>query len=481
MDKKRLYITTTLPYVNAEPHIGHALEFVQADAIARFFRKKLGKNNVFFNVGTDEHGLKVYRKAKEEGLEVTKFVEKYAQRVKDFCKLFYVEYDHFYRTSDDSHCKAAQKFWQRCDEKGDIYKKKYSGLYCVGCERFVTEKDLVDGKCPDHGTVPELKEEENYFFRLSKYKDYLLEWLKSNPEILKPKLKREELEVMIKEIEDISISRLKENLPWGIEVPNDPKQVLYVWFDALTNYVNVIGYGSDEERLSQWWPGIQLFGPDNLRFQGVIWQGMLASVGLQQSLSLLEHGMVLGSDGTKMAKSKDNIISPFEQEKKIGAEVVRFYLLTGISTFADSAYKEEDLINMYNARLANNFGNLLNRVIHLSRTNQIEINNEKKVEEGFKKKVNTFTNEIEKLYKEYEISSAAENIDKLADWGNKYITEEEPWSEKVDKERKREILNNLSYLLMNVIDLYEPIIPRSCSKARKSLLKGENIILFKKI
>lgn len=479
MDNKKIYITTTLPYVNAEPHIGHALEFVQADAVSRYFKSKLGDENVYFNVGTDEHGQKIFKKAQEEGIEIKEFVDKYAQRFKDFCELFFVEYDNFYRTSDESHHKAAQEFWNRCNENGDIYKKKYKGMYCIGCERFLTEKELVDGKCPDHGTVPEEREEENYFFKLSAYKDHLLQWLDENPDVLKPERKLDELKSIINDIEDISISRLKENLPWGIQVPDDPEQVMYVWFDALTNYAIAVGFGTDEDRLSQWWPGIQFFGPDNLRFQCAIWQGMLASAGLKHSSKLLEHGMILGPDGTKMSKSKGNVISPFDQQEKFGAEIVRFYLLTGISTYADSSYKEEDLVNMYNSRLANNFGNLLNRVVHLANTKGIKINNEETVKKEFKDKVDSIKVEVEKLYDNYEIALAGEKIDELADLGNKYITENQPWS--TDIQSAELILNNLSYLLKTVIHLYTPIIPVSCSKAKDALEKSESIILFNKV
>ncbi|MHC1716575.1 MAG: methionine--tRNA ligase [Candidatus Dojkabacteria bacterium] len=481
MNNKKLYITTTLPYVNAEPHIGHALEFVQADAISRYFKSKIGEENVFLNVGTDEHGLKIFRKAQEEGLEVQDFVDKYSQRFKDFCKLFFVEYDSFYRTSSKEHHKAAQEFWKRCNEKGDIYKKRYSGKYCVGCERYITEKELVDGKCPDHGTEPELRDEENYFFKLSNYREHLLRWLEENPTCLKPSTKMEELRKIISEAEDISISRLKENLPWGIEVPNDPEQVFYVWFDALTNYVNVVGFGTDEEKLNEWWPGIQLFGPDNLRFQGSIWQGMLASVGLAQSKKLLEHGMVLGQDGRKMSKTLGNVISPFDQEKKYGAEVVRFYLLSGISTFSDSPYKEDDLVNMYNSRLANNFGNLLNRVVHLSNSKGVNINEKDKVEKEFKEEVEKFRNEIDAFYEDYEIALASEKVDQLADWGNKYITTKEPWNKDLSPTKVEVILNNLSYLLEVVIDLYYPIIPISSKKAKLALQNRESVILFNKI
>ncbi len=479
MDRQKFYLTTTLPYVNAEPHIGHALEFVQADAIVRYFRNRLGKENVFFNVGTDEHGQKIYYKAQEEGLELKEFVDKYAKRVADFCNLFFVSYDNFYRTSDEKHHKYAQEFWKKCDFNGDIYKKEYTGLYCVGCERYLTEKELVDGKCPDHHTEPERKTEENYFFRLSKYRDHLLKWLDENKEFVKPAYKMDELKKFISEMEDISISRLRENLPWGIEVPNDPTQMMYVWFDALTNYVIAVGYGEEENKFNEWWPAVQICGPDNLRFQGAIWQGMLASAGLPQSEKLLVHGMVLGSDGTKMSKTVGNIISPFEQEQKYGAEIVRFYLLTGITTYDDAAYKEDDLVNMYNSRLANNFGNLLNRVIHLANAKGVEMNNEEKVEKEFKDTVDGYTKEINSLYENYELYLAGEKIDQLADFGNKYITKEEPWSKNV--EEAGTILNNLSYLLKHVIAAYSPIIPISAEKAQTSLINLEKVILFPKI
>jgi len=477
----KFYLTTTLPYVNAEPHIGYAIESVQADAIVRYFRNKLGKENVFFNVGTDEHGQKIFNAAKKEGLTTQEFVDKYAQRFKDYCKLFFVEYDNFYRTSTQEHTKAAQKFWKACEENGDIYKKKYKGLYCVGCERYLTEKDLVDGKCPDHGTVPEVKEEENYFFRLSNHKDSLLKWLDENSGFLKPAYKMDELKTIIREAEDISISRLKENLPWGIEVEGDPDQVFYVWFDALTNYVNAVGYGTDEKKLREWWPGVQICGPDNLRFQGSIWQGMLESAGLKHSKKLLVHGMVLAPDGTKMSKTKGNVISPFEQSDKYGPEIVRFYLLTGIPTYGDSAYKEDELVNSYNARLANNYGNLLNRVIHIANSMKFEINNEEKIDEDFKKKVDTIKSEIDKLYEEYEISLASEKIDELADFGNKYITEKEPWSKNIDEKESEKVINNLSYLLKIVSEEYIPIIPVSAQKGLEALKRMEKIILFPRI
>jgi methionyl-tRNA synthetase len=479
MDKSKFYLTTTLPYVNAELHIGHALEFVQADTIVRYFRNKLGRENVFFNVGTDEHGQKIFNKAREEGLEIKDFVDKYAKRVSDFCDLFFVSYDNFYRTSDPRHHEMAKKFWSVCQENGDIYKKEYTGLYCVGCERYLTEKELVDGKCPIHGTIPEQRTEENYFLKLSKYREHLLNWLEENKTFVKPVYKMDELKKFISEAEDISISRLKEKLPWGIEVPDDPSQMMYVWFDALSNYVIAVGYGYDEERFNEWWPAVQICGPDNLRFQGEIWQGMLASAHLPHTKKLLVHGMILGPDGLKMSKSVGNVISPFEQEKKYGAEVVRFYLLTGIPTYDDAAYKEDDLVNEYNSRLANNFGNLLNRVIHLANAKDVVLNDENLVEKDFKEIVDGYIHEINNLYESYEIYLAAEKIDVLADFGNKYITKEEPWNK--EKEDAEKVLNNLSYLLGQVIAEYSYIIPISGQKAKEALTNREKIILFPKI
>ncbi|MEP7103337.1 MAG: methionine--tRNA ligase [Candidatus Dojkabacteria bacterium] len=475
----KFYLTTTLPYVNAAPHIGHALEFFQADAIIRFYRKQLGVENVFFNVGTDEHGLKIYEKALAENQTPKEYADFYAAKWQEFCKLFNINYDNFYRTTDPAHYKAAQAFWKACDAKGDIYKKKYEGLYCVGCEEFKTEKDLVDGKCPLHNTVPIQYSEENYFFKLSKYKEELLDIYAKNKDKLKPSSKYDELINFIKNIEDISISRLKKNLPWGIPVPGDDAQVMYVWFDALTNYANAVGYSTDEEKFKQWWPVTQIFGPDNLRFQCAIWQGMLLSAGLEPSKKFLCHGTILGPDGRKMSKTIGNVVSPFDQLEKFGYEAVRFYMLSELPTYGDAAYLEPDLKASFNSKLADNFGNLLNRVIHLANKKEASINNADLVEPEFKKEVENRKSKIENLYTDFDIKLACDEIFQLAEYGNKYIQDNAPWSEK-DSDKVQKVLNNLSYLISTVIDLYEPIIPTSCENARNALKNNETIILFKK-
>ncbi|MBS8122297.1 methionine--tRNA ligase [Candidatus Vampirococcus lugosii] len=481
MNKNKFYITTTLPYVNATPHIGHALEFIQADIIARYKRKKLGKENVFFNLGTDEHGSKIHQKSQEEGISTQEFVDKYSNQFKDFCKKFDIEYDFFYRTSADYHKKHVYKIWNHCLQKGDIYKKKYSAKYCVGCEEFKTEKDLINGKCPIHQKECITISEENYFFAISKYKEKMLEYLEKNPNILSPKSKINELKNFVKDIQDISISRRKEKMPWGIEVPNDNEQVIYVWFDALTNYIGTIDYASDKNNFEQWRPGIQIFGPDNLRFQGGIWQGMLAGADLDFSKKLLMHGYILDGKGQKMSKSLGNVVSPFEQLEKYGSEYIRFYLGAYLNTFGDGNYQEEELKDVINSRLADNFGNLLSRVVNLANKKGVKINDFEKIENEFKNKVDNIKKNTLNLMDNFELSSAFNEVHKLAILGNGYINDIAPWEKNKDQKQIQICLNNLSYLLSILIDLYEPVIPKFCYEAKKSLENIEKIVLFKKL
>lgn len=482
---KNFYITTTLPYVNDIPHIGHTLEFIQADVIVRYMRSKLGSENVWFNVGTDEHGLKILQKAESQGKPVEEFVKFYAERWKEFCEMFHISYDTFYRTSESYHIPDAQEFWKKSLANGDIYKKTYSGQYCVGCEEFKTEKDLVDGVCPLHNKPTVMVSEENYFFKLSKYKSDLLKWLNENPAVVQPASKLNELKNWIENMDDISISRLKKNLPWGIDVPNDPDQVMYVWFDALTNYINVLNNkaGADinhESGIEIWWPGVQIFGPDNLRFQGAIWQGMLLSAGLQNTRKLLCHGMILASDGTKMSKSIGNTVSPFDQFEKYGVEAVRYYLIAGLSTFGDASYKEDDLVKLYNSALANNYGNLLNRVIHLANAKGIKLSDRSNIEAEFVEKVNSFEEKFNTLLEEFELQQAFSIVNDLADFGNKYITEQQPWGKGLEQSRVEIILVNLGCLLEVLIKLYSHLLPESSKTAREMLEQQREGVLFER-
>lgn len=364
------YLTTTLPYVNADPHIGHALEFVEADAIARYWR--LLGHEVFFSTGTDEHGQKIARKADEKGESRQEYVDFFAARFRESLSRLNLSYDKFIRTTDEEHKRAAQEMWLRCAVSGDIYKKKFSGLYCVGCESFKTESDLVDGKCPDHGTPPEFVEEENYFFALSKYQSYLEEYL-SREGVILPEWRRQEAFNFVKKgLEDFSISREKARLDWGIPVPGDDAQVMYVWFDALTNYISTLGWPEDREGNYQkfWEAGmpVQVAGKDQVRFQSIMWQAMLKSAGVAPTHQVVYHGFIT-SGGQKMSKTIGNVISPFDLLDRYGTDATRYLLLRHVHPFEDTDITWERLDEWHNANLANGLGNLVSRVMKMAEDN----------------------------------------------------------------------------------------------------------------
>lgn len=468
-----------MPYANSVPHVGHAIEFFQADAYARYFRKKLGTENVFFNVGVDEHGLKVFATAKDFGTTPEKYLDDLIPKWLDFCSKFRISHNSFYRTSSKDHHKGARKIWELCNSKGDIYPKHYEGLYCVGCEAFLLERDLVDGKCPDHAKEPIKFSEENFFFRLSKYSNAIIDYLDTNPDFLKPISKKQELLNFLKNMEDISISRNRVNLPWGVEVPDEPGHTMYVWFDALINYIRVLGFDNDLERFNAWWPGIQICGPDNLRFQGAIWQGMLASLGLPFSKKLLVHGTIFGPDGQKMSKSIGNVIAPLDQYEKYGSDICRFYMLGVLQTYSDCSYREDDLKSAYNSHLANNYGNLLNRLIHLGNLKNIDINDASKISGEFKSKVDSMKTKAEGAYEDFELHEAVSIINEMISLGNQHIHENEPWKQDVGKANIT--MNNVSYLMRIASELYEPIIPDGARKAIEAIQSKEKIILFPRI
>ncbi len=288
--KKPVYITTAIAYANAGPHIGHALEFLYGDVMARY--QRLIGNEVLFLTGTDEHGQKVLKTAKDQGKDVEIFASEKSALFQKLADEWNISNDDFIRTTEERHIAAAQKFWTTAAESGDIYKKSYTGLYCIGCERFITEKDLVDGKCPDHLKEPETVTEENYFFRLSRYQEPLEFLFKERPDFVYPKTRYNEMLNLLKDgLEDISISRVKEKLPWGIPVPGDEAQVMYVWFDALINYISALGYGSEnDEKISKFWPGINMVGKEINRFHSLLWPAMLMSAHLDPPAQIAVHG-----------------------------------------------------------------------------------------------------------------------------------------------------------------------------------------------
>lgn len=360
----KYYITTTLPYVNAEPHIGFALEIIQADVIARFHQ--LSGDKAIFNFGTDEHGLKIYRKAQELGKTPKDYCNESAAKWSQLKTALNLSYTHFIRTTDPHHIQATQEFWNRCLKNGDIYKKNYKTKYCVGCELEKTDSELENGRCPLHPHLKiEIIEEENYFFRFSKYQTPLLKFYDQNPKFIIPESKYNEIRSFVKTgLEDFSISRLKTKMPWGIDVPNDPDQIMYVWFDALINYISTLGWPEDTNTFSAFWPGTQVAGKDNLRQQSAIWQAMLMSAGLPNSKQIFIHGFITVA-GQKISKSLGNVVNPIELASKYGTDAVRYYLLAKLHPYEDSDFTIDKFLGAYNSDLANGLGNLISRVAKL--------------------------------------------------------------------------------------------------------------------
>lgn len=464
---KKFYITTTLPYVNADPHIGFALEIVQADAVARF-HKLLGED-VIFNFGTDEHGLKIYRKALEEKKTPQAYCDEYAIRWNKLKKALNLSYTNFICTTDQHHVKAAGEFWQRCFKNGDIYKKNYKIKYCVGCELEKTDSELIDGRCPIHPNLEiEIIEEENYFFRFSKYQKTLLEFYEKNPQFVLPETKFNEIKIFVREgLRDFSVSRLKSKMPWGIDVPNDKEQVMYVWFDALINYISTLGWPDDLKKFKDFWPGIQVAGKDNLRQQTAIWQAMLLSANLPNSKQVFIHGFIT-ANGQKISKSLGNVIDPFVLAKKYGIDAVRYYLLREIPSYGDGDFSESRFKEIYNADLANGLGNLVSRVAKLTintpgRSNFVTPSRwPDGLLEGERGK------EL-KIYKdalnEFRFNDALAFVWEKVTFANKTVDEAKPWELK-GKELKK-VLQDIIAKILEIAILLEPFLPETSQKIKE--------------
>lgn len=457
---KKFYITTTLPYVNAEPHIGFAMEIVYADIIARYHRE--ADDEVFFNTGTDEHGLKIYRKALDERKNPQDYVDEYAEKFRKLKTALNLSDDlHFIRTTDEHHKKAAQEFWKLCEKNGDIYKDTYKTKYCVGCELEKTDSELVDGKCPIHPNLEiEIIEEENYFFKFSKYQKPLLELYEKNPEFVIPESRLNEIKKFAEAgLEDFSISRLKEKMPWGIPVPGDDKHVMYVWFDALINYISTLGWPENTEKFEEFWGtkeapnGIQIAGKDQVRQQAAMWQAMLISAGLPTSKQILIHGFVT-SGGQKMSKSFGNVVGPYEIIEKYGTDALRYYIAREMNMFEDSDFTWEKFEESYNANLANGLGNLVARVMKLSEDNLSEPVSQFLKHELVFPPLEKF--EIGKLI-EY-VATRIQNLDKK-------INDEEPFKlVKTEPEKAREIIRELVEELHHIAELLNPFLPATSDK-----------------
>ena len=373
---KPFYITTTLPYVNAEPHIGFAMELIRADIIAR--ARVIAGQEVFFNTGTDEHGLKIYQKAREHGLDPQTYCDQISAKFRELLPTLGVMPEaNFIRTTDPHHIAAAQAFWEIVDNNGFIYKKNYSIKYCVGCELEKTDSELVDGRCPLHPLQQvEVIQEENYFFKFSAFQQKLLDLYASRPDFVVPDFRFNEIKAFVSRgLEDFSISRLKEKMPWGVAVPGDESQVMYVWFDALVNYISAIGWPARPADFKKWHVEtggmIQYCGKDNIRQQSAMWQAMLMAAGLPPSKTIDINGFITGEGGVKMSKSLGNTVDPLEIVKEYGTDALRYYVAREIHPFEDSPFTMDMFKQAYNAHLANGVGNLVSRVMKMAVDNDV--------------------------------------------------------------------------------------------------------------
>lgn len=468
------YITTTLPYVNAHPHLGFALELVQADALVRALRVR--GEDVFFNTGTDEHGQKIFEAAKRAGEEVQAYADHYAEEFRKLPEALGLDTPHFIRTTDPRHIEAAQELWRRCAASGDIEMREYEGLYCVGHEAFITEKELVDGKCPDHGTVPERLKEKNYFFKFKNYEEKLLAYLE-RPGAIAPEWRRQEAIAFVKGgLEDFSISRERARHSWGIPVPGDDTQVMYVWFDALTNYISALGWPHEGEFKKYWIEGqtLQLAGKDQMRFQSLIWQAMLMSAGIKNTDQVFYHGFII-SGGQKMSKSLGNVINPFEVVQKYGTDATRYFLLRHVHSFDDSDVTWDHLQEWYTANLVNGLGNFVARVMTMAEANIAPVAlapEDTRIEEGFLEKFDAF-----------RFNEAVELIWEHVAKGDGYMTAEEPYKKiksalAPEQEEAKQVVEKLVRHLAKLAAHLAPVMPHTSEKimaAVRANKKPENL------
>ncbi|MBR3236551.1 methionine--tRNA ligase [Candidatus Saccharibacteria bacterium] len=451
------YITTAIPYVNGVPHVGHALDYCLADTAARYFRLKGDK--VRFQVGTDEHGGKIYQKAEELNLPVEKYVKDNSDAFKSFIEKLNISYTDFIRTTDESHIKRCQEIWQKL--KDHIYLEKYEGWYCTGCERFITEKEYQENHavCPDHQKPYERIEEENYYFRISDFKEQIREKIEKNELLILPDFRKKEILKLLDDSPDVSVSRPREQLKWGVTVPGDESQVMYVWIDALSNYITVLGY--PEQDTSEWWPATaQFVGKDILRFHTIIWPAMLLGLGLPLPKAIVSHGMIL-VNGQKMSKSIGNVVDPVEVIDRYGLDAFRYFFLRHVDTFADSDYTDEKYEEAYKNELANDLGNLVQRLSTLAQKNQILIG---RVD-------SKFSDEYCELMERFEFSKAFDQVwEKIQDL-NKRIDDEKPWvlAKNGEKAKLEKCLKTLILDLLQVNMELAPFMPNASEKISEIL------------
>ncbi len=469
----KFYITSAIPYVNAKPHIGHALEFIQADTIARYHRV-LGDDTLYLS-GSDENALKNVQAAEKEGIPVPEFVDRNAETFVELARVLGVKFDVFQKGSDPKHHAASQKLWELCAQNGDIYKKTYTGLYCVGCEAFYTPQELNEnGECFEHpGRKLEEVSEENYFFRLSKYQDRLLKLIESREYDIVPDFRRNEVLTFLKSgLEDFSVSRSNTRAKnWGVPVPGDPSQRIYVWFDALNIYQSGIGYGWDDETYKLWWPAdLHVIGKGIIRFHAIYWPAILLSAGLPLPKKLFVHEYFT-VNGQKMSKTVGNVYDPVPLARQYGADALRYYCLAKISPFSDGDFSEEKFKESYNADLANGLGNLVARVAKLCENAHYKQMGSENGSSTHLLEVGEYTEAMQN----FKFNEALEYI-----WGritelDQFINQEKPWELiKKNSPRTEAVLAHAVDGLQEIAALLEPFLPDTAAKITEQF-KGPEI------
>ena len=444
----KTYITTAIPYVNGAPHIGHAMDYCLADVYARY--RRLSGDEVRFQAGVDEHGNKIFQKANDLDVPVEEYVAENTKKFRDFIEKLDASYTDFIRTTDLEHEKRCQEIWRRLSDH--IYKAKYEGWYCSGCERFITQKeyDENNGICPDHQKPYEKLVEENYYLRIADFKDQIRMAIENDEMVILPEFRKKEILKLLEESPDVSVSRSTEQLTWGVPVPGDESQVMYVWIDALSNYITILGYPDID--ISEWWPAVaQFVGKDILRFHAIIWPAMLIGLGLPLPKVLLSHGFVL-ADGQKMSKSIGNVVDPIEVLNKHGLDAFRYYFLRHVDTFNDSDFTWEKFEKAYNNELANDLGNLVQRLATMAHKNNVRLDTIPDY---------IFDDEYMELMNKFEFSRSFDYVWEKIQAINKRIDEEKPWTlaKNGETEKLRVCLEGLIVELLKANYMLSPFLP----------------------